>query len=102
MRHTGAPKFGNTAMPWVDGEVYHPPGSQFLTHGGGGFGYVAFVGFDKRNRRGVVVLSNQMAVNPVENFEESRSTRWDQNPRPLSTRLVMGAPGSNARSQDRI
>jgi CubicO group peptidase (beta-lactamase class C family) len=65
VRHTGAPKFGNTAMPWVDGEVYHPPGSQFLTHGGGGFGYLAFVGFDRRNRRGVVVLSNQMAVNPV-------------------------------------
>lgn len=65
VRHTGAPKFGNTAMPWVDGEVYHPPGSGFLTHGGGGFGYVAFVGFDKSNRRGVVVLSNQMSVNPV-------------------------------------
>lgn len=65
VRYTGVPKFGNTAMPWVDGEVYHPPGSEFLTHGGGGFGYLAFVGFDKRNRRGVVVLSNQMAVNPV-------------------------------------
>jgi serine-type D-Ala-D-Ala carboxypeptidase/endopeptidase len=64
VRHSGAPRFGNTAMPWVDDGMYHPPGSELLGHGGGGFGYLAFIGFDKKKRRGVVVLSNQMRVNP--------------------------------------
>lgn len=64
IRHADAPKFGKTAMPWFDEGVYQPPGSELLGHGGGGFGYLAFIGFDKKQRRGVVVLSNQMAVNP--------------------------------------
>jgi CubicO group peptidase (beta-lactamase class C family) len=64
VRHTGAPRFGTTAMPWMDEGVYQPPGSELLGHGGGGLGYLAFVGFDKKKRRGVAVLSNQMVVNP--------------------------------------
>jgi D-alanyl-D-alanine-carboxypeptidase/D-alanyl-D-alanine-endopeptidase len=64
IRHSGEPRFGNTAMPWFDDAVYQPPGMELLAHGGGGFGYLAFMGFDKRKRRGVVILSNQMAVNP--------------------------------------
>lgn len=60
VRHTGAPKFGATAMPWMDEGLYQPPGSDLLGHGGGGFGYLAFMGFDKKKRRAVVVLSNQM------------------------------------------
>ncbi len=64
IRHTGNPRFGSTAMPWFDEGMYQPPGSELLGHGGGGFGYLAFIGFDKKQRRAVVVLSNQMAVNP--------------------------------------
>lgn len=64
IRHTGAPRFGSTAMPWLDEGLYQPPGSELLAHGGGGFGYLAFMGFDKKKRRGVVILSNQMVVNP--------------------------------------
>jgi CubicO group peptidase (beta-lactamase class C family) len=64
IRHSGDPRFGNTAMPWFDEAVYQPPGAELLAHGGGGFGYLAFMGFDKKKRRGVVILSNQMAVNP--------------------------------------
>lgn len=64
IRHTGDQRFGSTAMPWLDEGLYQPPGSQLLAHGGGGFGYLAFIGFDKKQRRAVVVLSNQMAVNP--------------------------------------
>lgn len=63
IRHTGAPRFGRTAMPWLDENVYQPPGSELLGHGGGGFGQLAFIGFDKKKRRAVVVLSNQMVVN---------------------------------------
>jgi C-terminal processing protease CtpA/Prc len=36
-----------------------------LGHGGGGFGYLAFIGLDKIKRRAVVVLCNQMNVNPA-------------------------------------
>src|SRR5688572_13308085 len=51
-------------MPWLDEGLYQPPGSELLAHGGGGYGYLAFIGFDKKQRRAVVVLSNQLAVNP--------------------------------------
>jgi CubicO group peptidase (beta-lactamase class C family) len=63
-RHTGAPRFGSTAMPWMDEDVYQPPGSRLWGHGGGGFGYLAFIAFDKNHGRAVVVLSNQMRINP--------------------------------------
>ena len=59
IRHRNAPEFGNTAMPWWDGRVYQPPGMELIGHGGGTHGYSAFIGFDKRQRRGVVVLANQ-------------------------------------------
>jgi CubicO group peptidase (beta-lactamase class C family) len=62
IRHTGVPMFGKTAMPWVDFGIYNPPGSELLGHGGGGFGNLAFIAFDKQKRRGVVVLTNQMKV----------------------------------------
>jgi D-alanyl-D-alanine-carboxypeptidase/D-alanyl-D-alanine-endopeptidase len=64
VRHVDAPKFGTTAMPWWDLGVYHPPGSQLLGHGGGGFGYLAFIGFDRLKRRGVVIMTNQLKINP--------------------------------------
>jgi CubicO group peptidase (beta-lactamase class C family) len=64
IRHTGAERFGKTAMPWFDEGIYNPLGSELLAHGGGGFGNLAFLGFDRLKRRGVVVLTNQMEVNP--------------------------------------
>jgi hypothetical protein len=50
---------GNAAMSWMDSGIEQPPGMEFLGHGGGTGGYSTFVGMDKRQRRGVVVLSNQ-------------------------------------------
>jgi CubicO group peptidase (beta-lactamase class C family) len=49
--------FGRTAMDWVDREAYQPPGMELLGHAGGSGSYHAWVGFDKMQRRGVVVLS---------------------------------------------
>src|SRR2546426_3841626 len=49
---------GNAAMAWFDQDVYQPPGMELLGHGGGTGGYSAFIGFDKKQRRGVAVLSN--------------------------------------------
>lgn len=63
-RHTGSKDFGRTAMPWFDNGVYNPPGTDLMGHSGGGVGSVAFVAFDAKNRRGVVVLTNQMKVSP--------------------------------------
>ena len=49
--------FGRTAMDWVDREAYQPPGMELLGHAGGAGSYHAWVGFDKKQRRGVVVLT---------------------------------------------
>jgi serine-type D-Ala-D-Ala carboxypeptidase/endopeptidase len=65
IRHADSPRFGKTAMPWFDEGLYNPPGSELPAHGGGGFGNLAFIAFDKKKRRGVVVLTNQMKVNPA-------------------------------------
>jgi CubicO group peptidase (beta-lactamase class C family) len=48
---------GRTAMDWVDRNAYQPPGMELLGHAGGAGSYHAFVGFDKRQLRAVVVLS---------------------------------------------
>ncbi|WP_160149488.1 serine hydrolase [Roseiconus lacunae] len=64
IHHDESTQFGRTAMPWFDNGVYNPPGSNLLGHAGGGAGTVAFTAFDTANRRGVVVLTNQMKVYP--------------------------------------
>jgi len=62
VRHSNSPEMGKTAMPWVDQAVYNPPGTEFLSHSGGTGGSSTFIGFDKKQRRAVVVLSNQTAI----------------------------------------
>jgi serine-type D-Ala-D-Ala carboxypeptidase/endopeptidase len=59
IRHEDSPDFGKTAMPWFDRGVYQAAGIELLGHSGGTGGYSAFVGFDKKQRRGVVALCNQ-------------------------------------------
>jgi D-alanyl-D-alanine-carboxypeptidase/D-alanyl-D-alanine-endopeptidase len=62
IRHRNVPDMGKTAMPWVDQAAYNPPGTEFLSHAGGTGGSSTFIGFDKKQRRAVVVLSNQIAI----------------------------------------
>lgn len=55
------------AMPWW---IYHWDGADLITHGGTTSGHKAFLGFDKKLKRGVVVLANrsdplQQAVEPL-------------------------------------
>lgn len=64
IQHTDVPQFGKTATPWCDSGVYNPPGTELLGHAGHGFGGRAFVAFDTINRRGVVVLTNQLTIYP--------------------------------------
>jgi serine-type D-Ala-D-Ala carboxypeptidase/endopeptidase len=61
IRHRDSAEFGQTAMPWMDLGVHQPTGMELLGHGGGTDGCSAFIGFDKKQRRGVVVLANQAA-----------------------------------------
>jgi CubicO group peptidase (beta-lactamase class C family) len=49
--------FGRTAMDWVDRGAYQPPGMELLGHAGGAGSYHSWIGFDKKQRRGVVVLT---------------------------------------------
>ncbi|HZZ26879.1 MAG TPA: serine hydrolase [Pirellulales bacterium] len=51
--------FGRTAMPWVDEGEGEQTGLDIRLHAGGTAGYSAFIGFEKSQRRGVVVLLNQ-------------------------------------------
>jgi hypothetical protein len=44
------------ALPWC---IYHWDGAELITHGGLTAGQTAFVGFDKKIKRGVVVLANR-------------------------------------------
>ncbi|MDA1231673.1 MAG: serine hydrolase [Planctomycetota bacterium] len=64
IHHEGTPEFGRTAMPWYDSGVYVPPDRELLGHSGHGFGGLAFIAIDTRNRRGVVILTNQLKVSP--------------------------------------
>jgi D-alanyl-D-alanine-carboxypeptidase/D-alanyl-D-alanine-endopeptidase len=65
--HIDGPLFGRTAMPWVEGAAYEPPGMELLGHGGGAGSYHAWVGFDKKQHRGVIALStaNDLDVKAV-------------------------------------
>src|SRR5882724_10976434 len=56
--------FGHTAMDWVDRGAYQSPGMELLGHAGGAGSYHAWVGFDKKQRRGVVVLSTANDLSP--------------------------------------
>jgi CubicO group peptidase (beta-lactamase class C family) len=62
IRHGDSQAEGKTAMPWFDETAYNPPGSDFLGHAGGTGGCSTFIGFDRLQRRGVVVLSNQRTI----------------------------------------
>jgi CubicO group peptidase (beta-lactamase class C family) len=59
--------FGRTSMPWVDRGAIQPPGMDLLGHAGGAGSYHAWVGFDQKQRRGVVVLTtaNNLSVESV-------------------------------------
>ncbi len=58
---------GRTAMDWVDRGALQPPEMELLGHAGGAGSYHAWVGFDKRQRRCVVILTtaNDFSVEAV-------------------------------------
>jgi serine-type D-Ala-D-Ala carboxypeptidase/endopeptidase len=54
---SGGTLFGRTAMCWMDRDALQPPGMELLGHAGGAGSYHAWVGFDLKQRRGVVLLT---------------------------------------------
>jgi CubicO group peptidase (beta-lactamase class C family) len=48
---------GRTAMDWVDRGALQPSGMELLGHAGGAGSYHAWIGFDKRQRRGFIALT---------------------------------------------
>jgi CubicO group peptidase (beta-lactamase class C family) len=58
---------GRAGMCWMDRDAVQPPGMELLAHAGGAGSYHAWVGFDLRERRGVVVLTtaNDARVEPI-------------------------------------
>lgn len=64
------------ALPWW---IYHWDGEELITHGGNTGGQTAFMGFDKKLKRGVVVLAN-------------RNDPHDQEVHPLGLFLLCPSP----------
>ena len=60
--HPGPSTHGDTAMPWYDRDQSVQTGMELLGHAGGTAGYHTFIGFNKQQHRGVVVLSNQQGI----------------------------------------
>jgi CubicO group peptidase (beta-lactamase class C family) len=59
IRHKGTPDHGNTAMAWYRRGEGDQAGMELMGHAGGTGGHETFIGFGKKQRRGVVVLCNQ-------------------------------------------
>jgi len=94
IRHTDSPDFGKTAMPWFDQNAFNPPGTELLGHAGGTLGSATFIGFDKKQRRGVVILSNQK-------YCHSSTVGWtilqgEQLTKESGTRMVLELAGIGA------
>jgi D-alanyl-D-alanine-carboxypeptidase/D-alanyl-D-alanine-endopeptidase len=59
--------FGRTATCWFDENAVQPAGMDLLAHPGGAGSYHAYLGFDQKQHRGVVVLttSNDCSVTAI-------------------------------------
>src|SRR5213592_103221 len=59
IRHKGTSTHGDTAMAWMNRGEGYQSGMELLGHAGATGGYETFIGINKNQRRGVVVLSSQ-------------------------------------------
>src|SRR5207244_13173652 len=59
IRHKHTSDHGDTAMAWYDRGEGYQSGMELLGHAGGTGGYETFIGINKDQRRGVVVLSSR-------------------------------------------
>ncbi len=59
IRHKGTSTHGDTAMAWINRGEGYQSGMELLGHAGATGGYETFIGINKDQRKGVVVLSSQ-------------------------------------------
>jgi CubicO group peptidase (beta-lactamase class C family) len=59
IRHKGTSTHGDTAMAWMNRGEGYQTGMELLGHAGATGGYETFIGINKDQRRGVVVLSSR-------------------------------------------
>src|SRR6266511_4627002 len=59
IRHKGTSTHGDTAMAWMNRGEGFQSGMELLGHAGATGGYETFIGINKDQRRGVVVLSSE-------------------------------------------
>jgi CubicO group peptidase (beta-lactamase class C family) len=64
-RKTGVPAFPEIGLGWL---IAKPSSYEIVFHNGGTGGYRSFVGFDPKNRVGVVVLSNTFTAAGVDDI----------------------------------
>jgi CubicO group peptidase (beta-lactamase class C family) len=76
IRHRDDPRYGDTAMTWMDRGRSEETSRKLLGHAGGTGGYEAFIGFDKEHRRGVVLLSNKVLGQISERIGISERLGW--------------------------
>jgi CubicO group peptidase (beta-lactamase class C family) len=62
---TGIPAFPEIGLGWL---IAKPSGYEIVFHNGGTGGYRSFIGFDPKNRVGVVVLSNTFTAAGVDDI----------------------------------
>ncbi|MBC8096276.1 MAG: serine hydrolase [Akkermansiaceae bacterium] len=84
MEKTHVVRVENQALAWsCSGDI--------IGHGGATFGCSAFVGFDKKRRRGVVVLSNSMFDSAGDLGFLLLNSQWQENKRPKTVTLTSQA-----------
>jgi D-alanyl-D-alanine-carboxypeptidase/D-alanyl-D-alanine-endopeptidase len=80
MEKTHVVQVENQALAWsCSGDI--------IWHAGGTFGCSAFVGFDKKRRRGVVVLSNSMFDPATDLGFLLLNSQWQEDKRPKTVKL---------------
>ncbi len=93
MENTHAPRFKSLTQMASPGLAWsrarYPQGREFIVHGGATPGYTTFVGFDKAERRGVVVLcSSGDHVDVVHLGLYLLIGEWDPDRRPHETKTL--------------
>ncbi len=75
---------------------HDPQGTEIILHNGATYGYLAFAGFDKARRRGVVVLYNSRGLNDLLDLGRFLlKSEWQTDRRPAEAKISNSVYGSS-------
>ena len=84
-----------TAMGLAWATSQDPQGTKIIGHNGATHGYLAYAGFDKARRRGVVVLYNSRGLNELLGLGSFLlKSEWQTDRRPIETKISSQVHGS--------